>query len=292
HVRGAYNFDEHPIGPPGCKVVVYESPATRASWAAHGSVGFYTGPALSHYRGFRVFLPETNRERVSETVTWFPRDVVMPGSSLLEHLDANISDLVRTTQALAKAPSLQHLHQPLGSLGPRLAHNLRALQELFTPALLQTAGVPTSPTPTVPVPYMVGVPPGAPLHSPILIPTQHPAHTPAQRVDEAPLQQRVEAVLQAPVTVHAGNVDSTEVDDALRAVLEGERTAHRRRITRVVRDHGSQVPVSKSVAYFNPQLQRKLNADGSPKYRVRGTVGGDKIDNPGDKAALTAAGDT
>jgi hypothetical protein len=54
---------------------------------------------------YGIFLPETNRERVSETVAWFPRDVVMPDSSLLEHFDANISELVRTTQALAKAPT-------------------------------------------------------------------------------------------------------------------------------------------------------------------------------------------
>jgi hypothetical protein len=38
--------------------------------------------------------------------------------------------------------------------------------------------------------------------------------------------------------------------------------------------------------------KKKLHDDGTPKYRVRGTVGGDKIDYPGDKAALTAAGDT
>ncbi|KAJ1384547.1 hypothetical protein B484DRAFT_306697, partial [Ochromonadaceae sp. CCMP2298] len=159
YVRGPYDFGGHPIGPAGCKVVVYESPATRATWAAHGSVGFYTGPALSHHRGFRVFLPETNRERVSETVAWFPRDVVMPGSSLLEHLDANISDLLRTTQALSEAPTLQHLHQPMGILGPSLTHNLRALRELFTSPALHTASVPPSPTPTVPAPYMVGADP-------------------------------------------------------------------------------------------------------------------------------------
>jgi hypothetical protein len=52
------------------------------------------------------------------------------------------------------------------------------------------------------------------------------------------------------------------------------------------------VPIGKSVAYFNPQLQLKQNDDGTPRYRVRGTVGGNKIDYPGDKTALTAAGDT
>jgi hypothetical protein len=46
------------------------------------------------------------------------------------------------------------------------------------------------------------------------------------------------------------------------------------------------------VAYFNPQLQKKQNDDGTPRYRVRGTVGGNKIDYPGDKTALTATGDT
>jgi hypothetical protein len=192
HIRGPYDFHKHPLGPAGCKVVVYEGPATRASWGAHGHVGFYTGPALSHYRGFRVFLPETNRERVSETIVWFPRDVVMPGSSLTEHLDANISDLLHTNHALAEAPSLQHQHQPLGSLGPRLAENLRALQELFTaPSLPPTAPPPTQ-YPAVPLPYMVGVDPAAPHHSPIRIPAQPVPHTPSQqRLGETSAEQRV-----------------------------------------------------------------------------------------------------
>ncbi|KAJ1417780.1 hypothetical protein B484DRAFT_315057, partial [Ochromonadaceae sp. CCMP2298] len=93
HMRGQYDFDHNPFDPAGCKVVVYEGPAVRGSWAAHGAVGFYTGPALGHYRGHRALMPHTNRERVSNTVAWFPRDVVMPGSSSLDHATAATSDL-------------------------------------------------------------------------------------------------------------------------------------------------------------------------------------------------------
>jgi hypothetical protein len=53
-----------------------------------------------------------------------------------------------------------------------------------------------------------------------------------------------------------------------------------------------EVPAGASVAYFNPRLKKKKNPDGSPKYRIRGTVGGDKINYPGDKAARTAADTT
>ena len=46
HLRGRYDYNSTPIAPPGMRVVLYKSPAERASWAPHGVAGFYVGPAL------------------------------------------------------------------------------------------------------------------------------------------------------------------------------------------------------------------------------------------------------
>jgi hypothetical protein len=195
HMRGAYDFNAYPFGPPGCKVVVYESAATRGSWAAHGAVGFYTGPALGHYRGFRVWVPQTNRERVSDTIAWFPRDVVMPGSSPLEHVTAATTDLERAILVLAQAPGNQHLQLPLGILGPQLAANLGALRDLYQTA----APLPPGAGPAVPVPYMVGPDPAAPTQSPApctyqprdQAPTAEGPASPMHAYAPSPQQQRV-----------------------------------------------------------------------------------------------------
>ena len=42
---GPFDFAAHPIAPAGTKVVVHDKPSVRASWATHGTPGFYMGPA-------------------------------------------------------------------------------------------------------------------------------------------------------------------------------------------------------------------------------------------------------
>mmetsp|Transcript_18995 Transcript_18995/g.31769 ORF Transcript_18995/g.31769 Transcript_18995/m.31769 type:complete len:1018 (-) Transcript_18995:914-3967(-) len=50
-----------------------------------------------------------------------------------------------------------------------------------------------------------------------------------------------------------------------------------------------QIPKDKKPTYYSPQVKVKIDEHGKPiEYRVRGTVGGDKIDYAGDVAALTA----
>ena len=51
-----FDFLAHPIHPPGTKVLVLDPVTTRESWAPHGLLGFYLGPALQHYRSYRVYI--------------------------------------------------------------------------------------------------------------------------------------------------------------------------------------------------------------------------------------------
>jgi len=47
------------------------------------------------------------------------------------------------------------------------------------------------------------------------------------------------------------------------------------------------IPKGRKVAYYNPQIKQKTS-NGSTTYRIRGTIGGDKVDYPGMVAANTA----
>ena len=99
--RQAYDFMAHPIAPCGTLVLIWESPDTRESWGPHGVKGFYLGPALDHYRCWRTWTIATRRERISDTLAWFPEHFVMPGASTLDQISALIADLNTTLQSVS-----------------------------------------------------------------------------------------------------------------------------------------------------------------------------------------------
>jgi hypothetical protein len=43
-----YDHMARPLSICGLKVVVHNKPKTRGTWAAHGTDGFYVGPAMRH----------------------------------------------------------------------------------------------------------------------------------------------------------------------------------------------------------------------------------------------------
>jgi hypothetical protein len=69
-----YNFQQHPIAPVGAKVLTWDSPTHRGTWADHGVEAVYLGPAENHLRAFEVWVPNTSAPRVTNTVWWFLHD--------------------------------------------------------------------------------------------------------------------------------------------------------------------------------------------------------------------------
>ena len=47
---GTFDFNRTPLAPPGTKVIIHDKSTKRVSWAYHGQIGFYIGPAFEHYR--------------------------------------------------------------------------------------------------------------------------------------------------------------------------------------------------------------------------------------------------
>jgi hypothetical protein len=48
---------------------------------------------MDHYRCFTVFIIETKRERISDTLAWFPKNVLMPVAPSLDLATAAARDL-------------------------------------------------------------------------------------------------------------------------------------------------------------------------------------------------------
>ena len=59
YLFGTYDFNAHPLAPPGTKVVLHKKADKRESWQYHGVEAWYVGPSLEHYRYYKCYVPTT-----------------------------------------------------------------------------------------------------------------------------------------------------------------------------------------------------------------------------------------
>jgi hypothetical protein len=119
-VFGAFDFNKTPLAPPGTQVLVHEKPIVRQSWDPRAIDAWYIGPAMKHYRRYRVWIWNTRSERVADTLTWFPTRVIMPTISSLDLAMAAANDFIKALQ-----------HPAAGSpLAPATDSQVGALKQL------------------------------------------------------------------------------------------------------------------------------------------------------------------
>lgn len=174
---GRFDINSTPIAPLGMKVLVHDTPEKRGSWHGHGSLGYYTGRALKHYRCHTVWMKESRGTRVSDCLSWHPVLLKMPGSSLIEELTSAVVETQRLLAKIAANPSSAHSNQPVPDDNATLAADLRSVRELFRP-------------PPPDVDASAGPPPGFPPQNLQQLPHIGPT-APVQRVIAAPQSQIV-----------------------------------------------------------------------------------------------------
>ena len=170
---GNFDFNRTPLSVPGTKVAAHDPPSQRYTFAPHGTVGYYVGPALEHYRCYTIFFPSTQRTRECISLQWFPQSIPFPKVSQLEYLRQTADDLL----LLLGKPGLRPLFPSLEFGSPTRNAYLeiaRLLKRATTPPsppadithpdspppvnILETSPVPTPPMPPLPSP------PPTPLH--------------------------------------------------------------------------------------------------------------------------------
>jgi hypothetical protein len=109
-IYGLFDFNKTPLAPPGIRVLVHEKPANRGTWSPHATPGWYIGPAMHHYRCFRIWITETSAERVADTLSWFPTKVLMPTASSTDSVIAAARDLIHALQNPSPASALAPNH--------------------------------------------------------------------------------------------------------------------------------------------------------------------------------------
>ena len=133
-LHGSFNFSTTPLGPPGTKVIVHDKPNQRGTWSPHGTLGWYIGPSMNHYRCFETYIPSTRTTWITDTLAWFPTHVTMPTASSTDLAMAAVYDL---TQAL--------LHpSPASALAPMSDSQRHALIQLATIFSTPSSGTPST----------------------------------------------------------------------------------------------------------------------------------------------------
>ena len=136
---GALDFARHPIAPAGTRILIHDKPSVRSSWAPHRVPGYYLGPALQHYRSYRVWSSTTKATRISDTLAWFPHGFVVPGPSPHENLLAAIMMLkTALTQFTSLHPQLRTTSQPGVSTVNALITDLAGIMGTIIPGTTDT----------------------------------------------------------------------------------------------------------------------------------------------------------
>ena len=86
-IFGHYDYNRTPIAPLGTHVLAHENASTRLSWGAHAQEGWYVGPATESYRCFTIWLDETRHTRIVERCTWFPAKIGIPVPTTADNLN-------------------------------------------------------------------------------------------------------------------------------------------------------------------------------------------------------------
>jgi hypothetical protein len=356
-----FDFRAHPIAPAGTAILIHDKPDSRGTWAAHGSPGFYLGPAVSHYRCYHVWASTTKSTRVSDTIAWFPEHVSIPTISDKDIFLAAISDLTSSISKYAKTSSSSKSNSPIITALNSLTTNLLDIISIYnssdnTSAQQRVTDSPSNQRVMVATQSPLPPPPGLQLMSPHSHPTNssttaeeyptaiippptsssiadHPntcigdlnnSHTiltkdfitAAKSQLPPPTTHHYNTRQQSAATTLASSLSPTfsvTSEPSLNLDKEGKPLtfatakagdnrvhwiqAEKEEICRLI-DTGTIKAISladqpidrrSDTTYYNPKPKEKINLDGDKTYRIRGTIGGDRINYPGSTAAHTAS---
>ena len=157
-IFGTLDFNKTPMAVPGTKVLTFEAPSQRRTFAPHGREGYYIGPSPEHYRCYKTLLTDTNSIRDTLTLDWFPKTVPFPkvtNDTYLRQTADDLLSLLQPTQPERQAHELTY--------GSSVTNAYVQIAQLLRRATAPPAAPPTSTTiastpappprvPTLPVP--------------------------------------------------------------------------------------------------------------------------------------------
>eukprot|EP00804_Cyclotella_cryptica_P002855 CCRYP_009391-RA/>CCRYP_009391-RA protein AED:0.18 eAED:0.18 QI:0/0/0/1/1/1/2/0/800 len=295
HLYGPHDYNASPFVPLGMEALVHDKPHRRKTYAQHCSKGWVIGTSTEHYRCWKAWWPTTRSTRIAATVFFKHKYLTNPSVSPTDALIAAAAYLAHVIKHNAK---VQYV-------GAKNLQDLQRLQQLFSDAAKQ---LPLPPTPTTlisahaPPPRVqphtqiptawprpstspiisddedsddeMAPPPRVPTRRPIpALPRLQPTTQPALNTRSRTCSLTHETMLHFLATRHIGITAPQATQrcyppDMLHAVLNDDT------------DQWKDVTYWRIVANFRPEKD--------DPYRIRLTVGGNRINFPGDCGTPTA----
>ena len=180
-IFGQFDYQKTLMPPPGMKVLAHVLPSDRRSFDTHAIKAISVGPAMEHYRCFKVYIPSTGGVHIADTVRWFPHDgLKMPVPSKEALLQATLEGL----RAALKSAVKNNILPPEGTNSRDI---LLQLNDIFQNKDKRTNEANPTQAPTlapsalpsvVPAPAPTQVPTALPRVVPVPAPTQVPTAFP------------------------------------------------------------------------------------------------------------------
>jgi hypothetical protein len=129
--HGLVDYNKTAFSPPGCKIIAYEKPGKRRTWAPHGQHGYSLGPAMHHYRCQNVYISATASERIVDTLEFSPHNYQMQQLSSTDRL-------LMAAQDMTDALQNPHPEVPFTHVGDDTILALTELANIFKVKLRNT----------------------------------------------------------------------------------------------------------------------------------------------------------
>eukprot|EP00804_Cyclotella_cryptica_P005045 CCRYP_017574-RA/>CCRYP_017574-RA protein AED:0.36 eAED:0.36 QI:0/0/0/1/1/1/3/0/447 len=97
---GPFNFAATPLGPTGCRILIHSKATTRRSWDYRSHEGFYVGPALHHYRCYRVLNKELRSVAITDAIKFRHHYLPTPDLTAEDKIIAALQQLQLATKSL------------------------------------------------------------------------------------------------------------------------------------------------------------------------------------------------
>ena len=99
-MEGAFDFNKTPLALLGCPVLVHEAPTQRKSWDPLAVDAFYIGPAMDHYRCYKVYVSSNRWEQIASTIKFWLHHYQAPEFTKEEVVVEAIENLTSTIKQI------------------------------------------------------------------------------------------------------------------------------------------------------------------------------------------------
>eukprot|EP00804_Cyclotella_cryptica_P015403 CCRYP_008023-RA/>CCRYP_008023-RA protein AED:0.29 eAED:0.29 QI:0/-1/0/1/-1/1/1/0/379 len=173
---GPFNFDATPLGPAGCRILIHSKATTWRSWDYRSHEGFYVGPALHHYRCYRVLNKESCSVAITDAIKFRHHYLPTPDLTAEDKIIAALQQL----QLATKSPAAQ-------------LHAIYKLRDIFRHYATTATNQDTTP------PRVQALPPRVPPEAPIRDTTLHLTPTTAWQTVPEHTRRGVPTTIDQPI---------------------------------------------------------------------------------------------